>query len=94
MPGWTRTSNPSASCGCRPATHRLEPLDPPTIQRLRNVEIAFRVYGNTVRAGDAPQLMAARAAELRQFLSRDSIEDSNEFVAEIADVHILLGSVT
>src|SRR5258705_5792239 len=62
----------SASCGCRPAAHRLEPLDPPTVQRLRNVEIAFRIYGNTVRACDAPQFVASRAAELRQVLPRDS----------------------
>ena len=72
----------------------MKPLDPPSVQRLRNVEIAFRIDGNTVRAGDAPQLVAARAAELRQFLSRDSIEDSNELVAEIADVHVLLVSIT
>ena len=83
----------------RPGQRAAVVVPPPTglnrwVQRLRNVDIAFRIYGNTVRAGDAPQLVAARAAELRQFLPRDSIEDPNEFVAEIADVHILLGRVT
>src|SRR4029453_5679559 len=83
----------SPSGGWRRAAHRFEALDPPSVQRLRNIEIAFRIYGDTVRAGDPPQLVAARATELREFLSRDSIEDPNEFVAEIANVHVPLRSV-
>ena len=80
--------------GLASPAHLFESLDPSSIQRLRNVEIAFRINGNTVRAGDAPQLVTARPAELRQFLARNSIEDSNQLVAEIADIHVPLGGVT